>query len=417
MDVPKQGARRKKIIRRTILGLVVVVTIPLITWGLSRLKPAAPSVERSTLWTDSVKRGPMLRQVRGLGTLVPEEILWIPAVNEGRVDKILLRPGAQVREKTLLMVLSNPELELAAEDLKWQVKIAEANLKDLRVKLETSRLDLRAAVARVESEFVQAKLKAERDEALGKEGLAPDLNIKLSRAASEEAGKRLEIDNKRLEISGASAEAQLAAQQVQIEKLRAAYELKKQQVENLKIRAGADGVLQQVPVEVGQRLAAGTILAKVAQPERLKAEIKIPETLAKDVMIGQAAQVDTHNGVIPGSVARIDPAAVNGNVTVDIRLEGKLPAGARPDLSVDGTVELERLTDVLYVQRPVFGQPNSLIGLFRLSSDGKEATRVQVRIGRVSVQTVEVLEGLKIGDEVVLSDMSAWDGHDRLRLN
>lgn len=417
MDVPKQGARRKKIIRRTILGLAVVVTIPLITWGLSRLKPAAPSVERSTLWTDSVKRGPMLRQVRGLGTLVPEEILWIPAVNEGRVDKILLRPGAQVREKTLLMVLSNPELELAAEDLKWQVKIAEANLKDLRVKLETSRLDLRAAVARVESEFVQAKLKAERDEALGKEGLAPDLNIKLSRAASEEAGKRLEIDNKRLEISGASAEAQLAAQQVQIEKLRAAYELKKQQVENLKIRAGADGVLQQVPVEVGQRLAAGTILAKVAQPERLKAEIKIPETLAKDVMIGQAAQVDTHNGVIPGSVARIDPAAVNGNVTVDIRLEGKLPAGARPDLSVDGTVELERLTDVLYVQRPVFGQPNSLIGLFRLSSDGKEATRVQVRIGRVSVQTVEVLEGLKIGDEVVLSDMSAWDGHDRLRLN
>ncbi len=417
MDVPKQGARRKKIIRRTILGVAVVVTIPLITWGLSRLKPAAPSVERSTLWTDSVKRGPMLRQVRGLGTLVPEEILWIPAVNEGRVDKILLRPGAQVRSNTVLMVLSNPELELAAEDFKWQVKAAEANLKDLRVKLETSRLDLRAAVARVESEFVQAKLKAERDEALGKEGLAPDLNIKLSRAASEEAGKRLEIDNKRLEISGASAEAQLAAQQVQIEKLRAAYELKKQQVENLKIRAGADGVLQQVPVEVGQRLAAGTILAKVAQPERLKAEIKIPETLAKDVMIGQAAQVDTHNGVIPGSVARIDPAAVNGNVTVDIRLEGKLPAGARPDLSVDGTVELERLTDVLYVQRPVFGQPNSLIGLFRLSSDGKEATRVQVRIGRVSVQTVEVLEGLKIGDEVVLSDMSAWDGHDRLRLN
>lgn len=417
MDVPKQGARRKKIIRRTIIGVALAVAIPLITWGLSRLKPAAPSVEKSTLWTDSVKRGPMLRQVRGLGTLVPEEILWIPAVNEGRVDKILLRPGAQVRRNTLLMVLSNPELELAAEDLKWQVKAAEANLKDLRVKLETSRLDLRAAVARVESEFVQAKLKAERDEALGKEGLTPDLNVKLSRAASDEAAKRFDIDRKRLEISATSAEAQLAAQQVQIEKLRAAYQLKKEQVEDLKIRAGADGVLQQVPVEVGQRLAAGTILAKVAQPERLKAEIKIPETLAKDVMIGQSAQVDTHNGIIAGRVARIDPAAVNGNVTVDIRLEGNLPAGARPDLSVDGIVELERLTDVLYVQRPVFGQPNSLIGLFKLSPDGKEASRVQVRIGRVSVQTVEILDGLKVGDQVVLSDMSAWDGHDRLRLN
>jgi HlyD family secretion protein len=417
MDVPKQGARRKKIIRRTILGAALAVAIPLITWGLSRLKPAAPAVEKSTLWTDTVKRGPMLRQVRGLGVLVPEEVLWIPAVNEGRVDKILLRPGAQVRRNTILMVLSNPELELAAEDLKWQVKAAEANLKDLRVKLETARLDLRAAVARVESEFVQAKLKAERDEALGKEGLTPDLNVKLSRAASDEAAKRFDIDRKRLEISATSAEAQLAAQQVQIEKLRAAYQLKKEQVENLRIRAGADGVLQQVPVEVGQRLAAGTILAKVAQPERLKAEIKIPETLAKDVMIGQPAQVDTHNGIIVGRVARIDPAAVNGNVTVDIRLEGNLPAGARPDLSVDGIVELERLTDVLYVQRPVFGQPNSLIGLFKLSPDGKEASRVQVRIGRVSVQTVEILEGLKAGDQVVLSDMSAWDGHDRLRLN
>lgn len=417
MDVPKQGARRKKIIRRTALGAALLIAVAGLTWGLSRLKPAAPSVEKSTLWTDSVKRGPMLRQVRGLGTLVPEEILWVPAVNEGRVDKILLRPGAEVKENTILMVLSNPELELAAEDLKWQVKAAEANMKDLRVKLETSKLDLRAAVARVESEFVQAKLKAERDEALGKEGLTPDLNVKLSRAASDEAGKRFDIDRKRLEISATSAEAQLAAQQVQIEKLRAAYDLKKEQVANLRIRAGARGVLQQVPVEVGQRIAAGAILAKVAQPERLKAEIKIPETLAKDVMIGQVAQVDTHNGVIPGRVARIDPAAVNGNVTVDIRLEGNLPAGARPDLSVDGIVELERLTDVLYVQRPVFGQPNSLIGLFKLTPDGKEANRVQVRIGRVSVQTVEILDGLKIGDQVVLSDMSAWDGHDRLRLN
>ncbi len=417
MDVPRQGAKRKKIIRRTILITVVLAAIPLITWGLSRLKPAAPSVEGGTLWTDTVKRGPMLRQTRGLGTLVPEEILWIPAINEGRVEKIILRPGAQVNPDTVILILTNPELELAAVDLKWQVKAAEATLTDLQVKLETAKLDLRSAVARVESEFVQAKLKAERDDALGKEGLTPDLNVKLSRAASDEAGKRLEIDRKRLEISSASAEAQLAAQKVQIEKLKASYELKREQVENLKIRAGARGVLQQLPVEVGQRVPAGTILAKVAQPEKLKAEIKIPETQAKDVMIGQHAEVDTHNGVIPGVVSRIDPAAVNGNVTVDVRLEGALPPGARPDLSVDGTVELERLTDVLYVQRPVFGQPNSLVGLFKVSPDGKEASRVQVKIGRVSVQTVEILDGLRVGDKVVLSDMSAWDGHDRLRLN
>lgn len=417
MDVPRQGVKRQKLIRRAIWITLAAVSIPLVTYGLSRLKPAAPSVEKSTLWTDAVKRGPMLRQVRGLGTLVPEEILFIQAVNDGRVDKIILRPGAMVRRDTVLLVLSNPELELAAEDLKWQVKAAEANLKDLRVRLETAKLDLHATVARAESEYVQAKLKWERDEALAKEGLTPDLNVRLSRASSEELAKRFEIDKKRLEISAASAEAQLAAQQVQIEKLRAQYDLKKKQVENLNIRAGAEGVLQQMSVEVGQRVTPGTSLAKVAQPERLKAEIKVPETQAKDVIIGQVAQVDTHNGVIPGRVSRIDPAAVSGNVTVDIKLEGALPSGARPDLSVDGTIELERLSDVLYVQRPVFGQPNSMISLFKLSPDEKEASRVQVRIGRVSVQTVEIVDGLRVGDKVILSDMSAWDGQDRLRLN
>jgi HlyD family secretion protein len=417
MDVPRAGARKQKIIRRAILVTLVVIAVPAITYSLSRLKPAAPSVESSTLWTDTVKRGPMLRQVRGLGTLVPEEILYIPAINEGRVEKILLRPGAQVRPDTVILILANPELQLAAEDLRWQVKAAEANMADLRVKLETAKLDLRSAVARVESEFVQAKLKAERDAALGKEGLAPDLTVKLSQAAADESGKRFVIDQKRLEISGSSAEAQIASQQVQIEKLRAAYKLKLKQVEGLKIRAGAKGVLQQMAVEVGQSVVPGAQLAKVAQPEHLKAELKIPETQAKDVILGQPAQVDTHNGIIPGRVVRIDPAAINGNVTVDIHLEGDLPPGARPDLSVDGTVELERLADVLFVQRPVFGQPNSLISIFKVSPDGKEASRIQIRIGRVSVQTVEIVEGLKIGDKVVLSDMSAWDGQDRLRLN
>jgi HlyD family secretion protein len=417
MDVPRQGVKRQKLIRRIIWITLTAISIPLATWGLSRLKPAAPSVEKSTLWPDVVKRGPMLRQVRGLGTLVPEEILFIQAVNEGRVDRIVLRPGAHVKSDTILLVLSNPELELAAEDLKWQVKAAEANMADLKVKLETAKLDLRSTVARVESEFVQAKLQWERDEALAKEGLTPDLTVKLSRAKSEESGKRLDIDQMRLKISADSAEAQIAAQQVQIEKLRAQYDLKRKQVDDLRIRAGAEGVLQLMAVEVGQRVIPGANLAKIAQPQHLKAELKVPETLAKDVMIGQIAQVDTHNGVIPGKVSRIDPAAISGNVTVDVKLEGALPSGARPDLSVDGTIELERLSDVLYMQRPVFGQPNSLISLFKLTPDEKEANRVQVRIGRVSVQTVEILEGLKIGDKVILSDMSAWDGQDRLRMN
>jgi HlyD family secretion protein len=417
MDVPREGARKKRIIRRTIIGVIVLTAIPLITWGLSKLKPAAPSVEKSTLWSDSVKRGAMIRQVRGLGTLVPEEILWIPAATDGRVARVAIRPGARVSPQTVVVVLDNPDLVLAAEDLRWQIKAAEANLADLKVKLETSRLDLRASVARVESEFVQAKLKWERDAALLKEGLTPDLTVKLSKATADELAKRYDIDVKRLEISAQSATAQLDSQQVQIEKIRAAYDLKRKQVTELTVRAGTEGVLQQMPVEVGQRVTPGTILAKVAQPSKLKAEIRIPETQAKDVALGQPAEVDTHNGIIQGRVARIDPAALNGNVTVDITLEGALPAGARPDLSVEGVIELERLKDVLYVQRPVAGQPNSIISLFRLSPDEKEATRVQVRIGRVSVQTVEVLEGLKLGDKVVLSDMTAWDSHDRLRLN
>jgi HlyD family secretion protein len=417
MDVQRKGVRRRKLIRRTLLGVVLAVSIPLITWGLSRLKPAAPAVEKSTLWTDSVKRGPMLRQVRGLGTLVPEEILWIPAAADGRVEKVLLRAGAPVQPDTVLLVLSNPDMELAAEDLKWQIRTAEANLADLKARLETSRLELRAAVARSESENIKAKLRWERDGPLAKEGFIPPLTARISEAEAEESAKRLELDRMRLEISARSTDAQIAAQQVLIEKTQAAYELKRRQVLDLTVLAGTTGVLQQLPVEVGQRVTTGTILAKIAQPWKLKAEIRIPETQAKDVMLGQVAQVDTHNGVIPGRVSRIDPAAVNGNVAVDIRLEGELPPGARPDLSVDGVVELERLADVLYVQRPVFGQPHSMIGLFKVSADGREAARVQVRIGRVSVQTVEILDGLKVGDTVILSDMSAWDAHDRLRLN
>jgi HlyD family secretion protein len=417
MDIPRKGARKVRIIKRTILALVVLISIPLITIGLNRLKPAAPPVERSSVWIDTVKRGLMLRQVRGLGTLVPEEILWIPATTDGRVEKLILRPGAKVNRTSIIMELSNPELTLAMLDLEWQVRMAEAYDKDLKVRLESQQLDQRARTAQLESEYIQAKLKYERDQKLAKQGLTPDLNLLLSQASAEELAKRFELEQKRLAISGESIEAQLASQRVQIQKLQAAYELKKEQVEGLKIRAGTDGVLQEMTLQVGQRVTTGTILAKVAQPQKLKAELKIAETQAKDIQIGQVAVIDTRNGTVDGRVSRIDPAVVNGTVTVDVQLEGALPEGARPDLSVDGTVEIERLNDVVFVGRPVFGQANSLVTLFRLDPASKEALRVQVKLGRASVNTIEIIEGLMVGDQVVLSDMSAWDAHNRIRLN
>lgn len=414
MDVPRQGVARRKLLRFAVVAAVIASAALAAAWRLNRARPAAPAVDRAGLWIDTVRQAPLVRQVRGLGSLVPEEVLWIPAPHDGRVEKILLRPGAQVRPDTVLVVLSNPELELAAEDLRWQLRAAEANLKDLQVKLESSQLDLRAAVARVESEYVQAQLKADNDAALGREGLAPELNVKLSRAVADEARKRLEIERKRLEISSSSAEAQISAQRVLIEKLRAAHELKRRQVESLKVRAGASGVLQQLAVEVGQQVAPGTVLAKVAQPERLKAQVRIPEVQAKDLAVGQPALVDTRNGTVPGRVARIDPAVTAGNVLVDIRLEGPLPPGARPDLNVEALIEIERLPSVLQIQRPAFAQPNSAITLYRLSPGASEAVRVQVRTGRASVQAVEILEGLRPGDRVILSDLSAYENAERL---
>lgn len=423
MDVPRKGAARSRMIRRILVGGTVVLAIPLITWGLSRLKPAAPPVERATVWIDSVKRGPMLRQVRGLGTLVPEDILWIPALTDGRVDKILVRPGAEVRPDTVLVVLSNPELELAALNAEWQVKTAEATHRDLAARLQNQKLDQQAAAARVSSEYAQAKLNAEVEHKLGEQGLTSEVKVKTTRAIADELSNRSGIEHDKVASVVESNEAQLAAQRVQIEKFRAEYELKRKQVRELQVRAGAHGVLQQLgaipttPIEVGQRLTAGTVLAKIAQPSHLKAELKIAETQAKDILIGQVAQIDTRNGIVPGRVSRIDPAVQNGTVTVDVRLEGDLPQGARPDLSVDGTVELERLNEVVFVGRPVFGQPQSTITLFKLEPDNKEATRVQVKLGRSSVNTIEIVEGLKPGDQVILSDMSAQDAYNRIRLN
>lgn len=417
MDVKREGVARKKMIRRVIVSIVVLLAAAGVTYGLSRLKPAAPTKERATVWVDQVKKGPMIRQVRGLGTLVPQEILFIQATHEGRVDRVALRPGVNVKPETVLIVLSNPDMELQLGDLEWQIKAAEANVTDLRVRLETQKLQQRATLARIQSEFTQAKLTRDRDEQLFKLNLKPDIELKISVSKAEELGGRLEIEKESLRIFEDSIRAQLDKERVNIEKIRAARDLKRKQVEQLTIRAGYEGVLQQMAVEVGQRVTPGSLIAKVAQPWKLKAELKIAETQAKDIIIGQSAEIDTRNGVIKGEVSRIDPAVVNGTVTVDVRLTGELPQGARPDLSVDGTVELERLAEVVYVGRPVFGQANSTIGLFKLDPDGKGAERIQVRLGRSSVNTIEIVQGLKVGDQVILSDMSDMDAHPRIRLN
>src|SRR4051794_2717574 len=359
MDVPRKGAARSRLIRRISYLVVGLTLIGVLFWAPAKIKPAAPSVDTAP-WIDSVKRGPMLRQVRGLGTLVAEEILWLPALTDGRIEKILVRPGTNVTPNTVVMELSNPQLELDSLNAEWQVKSADATYKDLAARLQNQKLDQQAAAARVASEYQQAKLNAEVESKLGDQGLSSDVKVKITKAIEDELSNRAKIENEKIGSVAESIDAQLAAQRVQIEKLRAEYELKRKQVDQLKIRAGVNGVLQQLgatpttPVEVGQRVIAGAILAKIAQPSRLKAELKIAETQAKDVMLGQIAQIDTRNGIIPGRVVRIDPAAQNGTVTVDVRLEGELPPGARPDLSVDGTVELERLDNVVFVGRPVF---------------------------------------------------------------
>ncbi len=423
MDVPRgKEVARRKLIRRIIYIALLVAAIPLITWGLSRLKPAAPSVDRATVWIDTVKRGPMVRDVRGLGTLVVEQYMWIPADSDGRVEKINFLPGATIHPNEVIMQLSNPDMELAAADLEWQIKAAQANLENLRVTLESQQLAQKATTEQVKSDMEQAQLQADRDSQLTKLGLKSDLDTKLSVAKYQELKGRYALSKQQLDISDKSIQAQMDAQKVDIEKLQAAYNLKRAQVNQLTIRSATDGTLTQLgttamPLEVGMRVTPGTILAKIAQPHKLKATLKIPETQVKDVAIGQSASIDTRNGIIPGHVSRIDPAAVNGTVDVDVSLEGPLPQGARPDLSVDGTITLERLADVVYVGRPVVGQAGAKISLFRLDTEDKEAQRVNVTLGRASVNNIEVVDGLKVGDQVILSDMSAQDAYNRIRLN
>jgi HlyD family secretion protein len=415
MDVPRESDARKRRQRRVLLGLAGVVAILSTTIGLSRLGPAAPSVERATVWQDTVKRGPMVRDVRGLGTLVPEDILWIPAVTDGRVKRRLL-PGVAVKADTVLLELTNPELAQAALDAEWQLKQAVADGDSLKAQLDSKLLDQRVTVTTVQSDFEQARLTAEKDDALVKLGLQSELNQKLSAAKASAFATRNQIETERVKVLAESIAAQLAAQQAKIEQLRVLCNLKRSQLDSLRVRAGVNGVLQEVPVEVGQSVEAGTILAKVAQPAHLKAQLKIPETLAKDVQLGQKASIDTHNGAIAGHVVRIDPSVVEGTRTVDVKLDDPLPPGAVPDLSVDGTITIEQLSDVIYVGRPSFGQANSQTTLFKLVNGGKEAVRVPVTLGRASVSVIELVKGLQAGDEVILSDMSRWDGFDKIKL-
>ena len=371
-------------------------------------------VEWSTLWPDKVKRGPMQLLVRGIGTLVAEDTLFVPAMTDGRVETILIRPGTPVKSEDVIVTLSNPELVQQTLDAQYQVKMAEARHRDLEVRLQSETLDMKAQLSVVEAAANQARLRLDRDETLYREKLIIELTYKLVKAEAEQSANRLTIERERIAMRSKAVEAQLQVSRSGIEQLQALYELKKSQVEGLKVRAGVVGMLQELPVQIGQRLAAGAVIAKVAQPQRLKAELKIPETQVNVVAIGQRAEIDTRNGIIAGHVARIDPAAREGTVTVDVKLDGKLPDYARPDLSVDGNIETDHLPNAVYVGRPASGQPNSLSSLFRVDPDGKGAHRVQVRFGKASVNTIEVVQGLNVGDQVILSDMSNVDGQDRI---
>jgi HlyD family secretion protein len=420
MDVKRPQRKNRRRVKLAVYATLGVLAIALITYGLSRLERAAPSVSRSTVLTDTVKRGQMLRNVRGLGTLIPEEIRQIAAPVEGRVEQKFVKPGETVTAGTVLVELSNPTLRQAAVDVQYQIKSAEADMNNLKSRLESDRIGQQATLASVQSDYQQAKIQLDADEQLAKEGLVAALTLRISRVKVEQLANRVEVEKKRIEQNKSQVSAQIAAQQARIEQLRAQLRLNQEQVASLQVRAGTYGVLQEVTVEVGQQITPGTNIARVADPTSLKAALQIPETQIKDIALGQPATIDTRSGgaTVRGTVQRIDPAARNGTVTVDVRIEEALPQGARPDLSVDGTIELERLDNVLYVGRPATGGGGqATVSLFRVEPDGRTAVRVPVKLGRASVNTVEVLDGLRETDTVILSDTSQWDGVDKLRLD
>ena len=413
MDIPRQKRPNR---RRYIYMGAGVAAIALVTLALSRLEPAAPSVNASVVFTDTVKRGPMVREVRGPGNLVPEDIRWITTLTPGRVERIHVRPGTEVERGTLLLELSNPDVNIQALQAEQALTAAEAELARLRTDLETQRLNQEASVATVRREHQEALRQVRTNEELAREGLVSTIELENARDRAAELETRLEVERERRRLFTESIEGRLQVQREQVERLRAIAEFQRNQLESMSIRATADGVLQQMALEVGQWVIPGNTLGAVVQPGRLKAELRIPETQIKDVTVGQPVRIDTRNGIVPGSVIRIDPSVINGAVVVEVALEGELPRGARPDLSVDGTIEVERLDDVLYVGRPAYGQSESTVGLFRLTENGTHAVRVPVRLGRASVNTIEVVDGLQEGDVVILSDMSSWDQHDRVRI-
>jgi HlyD family secretion protein len=414
LDIPRTPVNRRR--RYAIYGAVGLLVLVGATLGLRRLRAAAPGVERATVWMDTVKRGPMVREVLGQGTLVPEEIRWIAAKTTARVERVLVKPGAAVQADTVILELTNSDLVLQALEADRQLAQAQAELANLVASLNAQQLAQQSVVASLSSDLGDARRRARADDELAKKGFLSELEQGQTQARARELAGRLEFEEKRLQAQSRGVAAQVTAQRAQIARLRSITEFRRKEVEDLKLRAGTAGVLQELALQPGQSVAAGALLAKVARPDRLQAEVRIPETQAKDVRIGQKASIDTRNGIIPGHVSRIDPAAQAGTVRIDVTLDGPLPEGARPDLNVEGTIEIERLASVLYVGRPAFGQPEATVGLFRLEPDGVHASRTSVMLGRSSVKNVEIRSGLKEGDRVILSDMAQWDQVDRIRL-
>jgi HlyD family secretion protein len=417
MDIQRADLKIKKRRKQIALGAGGAVLLAALGLWVANLDAAAPQVERESLWLDSVKRGEMLREVRGPGLLVPKEIRWIAAETQARVERIVVKPGAVVTPDTVILELGNPEVQEAQLAAHSALVASEADLAAQRMALESQQLDQKANFAGVEAEYESARLQTEAEAELSAKGIIPKIQYRRSQLSSDRLKVRLDIEKERIEKFAQTMSSQLAAQRARNEQLRSTAELRTRQLEGLKVRAGIAGVLQQVPVEEGQQVAAGTNLARVARPDVLMAELRIPETQVKDVTIGQTVSVDTRNGVVPGKVIRIDPAVLNGTVLVDVDLEGPLPPGARPDLSVDGTIQIERLDNVLFVGRPAYGQPESEVRLFKLDPESGIAQRVPVRLGRASVNLIEVQQGLEPGDQIILSDTSQWDEHDRLRIN
>jgi HlyD family secretion protein len=417
MDIQRPSQAKAKLRKRIIMGALGVIVLTGVTVFLARLKPAVPTIDRSLVWVDTVKRGPMVRQVHGPGTLLPVDIRWIAARTQGRVERIVLLPGATVEPDSVILLLNNPDVSQSAIDTASQLKAGEAEFANLKVQTERDVLQSESDAASAKANFEQSRLRAQVNDQLFKEGLVSELELRLSKVTAEQAETLNTIAQKRFISAKDSVPSQLAVKEAEVARLHDQARLKLAEADALSVRAGMHGILQVVPVEVGAQVQPGANLARVADPSKLKAEIQVPETQAKDVLIGQDAEIDTRNGVVTGKVSRVAPSVQNGTVTVEIALPGELPKGSRPDLSVDGIVELERLADVVFVGRPAFGQEHATANIFRLEADGVHAVRTQVQLGRSSVNTIEILKGLSPGDQVILSDMSQWDSNERVKLN